>query len=315
MKSRPTKNIIPRNQGTDAKEHDRLIALMLKQQERNFKQMGRSPSIQSMGQKSELNSSIDYLQGLSSKMEGMNTSHHNTTLKSAEQNVSLTIPDTFGLNTVDDVPMTSGHLHLAAPKYGCMKSGGVLPTYKQYKHQITERKYPSIPLRTSTVSNLVPLHDIDSFTSSTYGLDQLQPITYSSSDAIQIRDPSINPYAGLSDSGPTSTGPTSTGPTSTTQRKTLRRTFRIGKAPNHPTVSVLISNRTMRKEINCKKQSLKEQPMTEVKKSLIKQGLIKVGTACPNDVLRKLYEEASSVCGTIKNHNPEVLVHNYFNHL
>ena len=97
------------------------------------------------------------------------------------------------------------------------------------------------------------------------------------------------------------------------QKKTMRRTFRLGKSKHYPRVSVLVSNRTLRKQISSRCQELKQVPLDEVKKTLIKKGFIKVGSTAPNDVLRKMYESISLICGDIQNHNPDNLVYNYFN--
>jgi hypothetical protein len=58
---------------------------------------------------------------------------------------------------------------------------------------------------------------------------------------------------------------------------------------------------------------LKMKPIPEVKKYLREHNLIKSGSYCPNDVLRKMYESVSLICGEIQNHNPENLLYNYFN--
>lgn len=97
------------------------------------------------------------------------------------------------------------------------------------------------------------------------------------------------------------------------QKRTMRRTFRLGKSKHYPRVSVLVSNRTLRKQISSRCQELKQVPLDEVKKTLIKKGFIKVGSTAPNDVLRKMYESISLICGDIQNHNPDNLVYNYFN--
>jgi hypothetical protein len=96
------------------------------------------------------------------------------------------------------------------------------------------------------------------------------------------------------------------------QRKTLRRTFHLGKSDKVPRVSVLISNRTIRNHISNTAQLLKQTPIHDVKKYLIKNGFIKVGSIAPNDVLRKMYETAMTACGVIHNYNPENMVYNYF---
>jgi hypothetical protein len=53
--------------------------------------------------------------------------------------------------------------------------------------------------------------------------------------------------------------------------------------------------------------------MEDVRKYLIKKGLIRVGSSCPNDVLRKMYESSMMMCGEIQNHNPDNLLYNYLN--
>ena len=97
------------------------------------------------------------------------------------------------------------------------------------------------------------------------------------------------------------------------RKKTLRRTYKIGKSKVLPRVSVLVSNRTIRNNISTKSQLLKQVDMSEVKKYLIKRGFIKVGSSAPNDVLRKMYEEAVLMCGELQNHNPENLLYNFMN--
>ena len=97
------------------------------------------------------------------------------------------------------------------------------------------------------------------------------------------------------------------------QRRTTRRTFKLGKSKIHPKVSVLISNKTLRNNITTKTQLLKETPIQDIKRDLQKKGLIRVGSIAPNDVLRKMYESISLLCGEIQNHNPDNLLYNFFN--
>ena len=54
------------------------------------------------------------------------------------------------------------------------------------------------------------------------------------------------------------------------QKRTLRRTYRVGKSKHYPRVGVLVSNKTLRKQITTKSQLLKQVPMEDVKKTLIK---------------------------------------------
>jgi hypothetical protein len=95
------------------------------------------------------------------------------------------------------------------------------------------------------------------------------------------------------------------------QRKIARRTYRIGKSKILPKVSVLVSNRTLRNNITTKAQLLKQTPISEIKHFLVKRGFIKVVSNTPNDILRKMYESISLICGEVQNHNSENLLYNY----
>ena len=97
------------------------------------------------------------------------------------------------------------------------------------------------------------------------------------------------------------------------QRKKTTRTFRVGKSKFYPRVGVLIPNKTIRTQILNKKQKLRETPLEDIRKHLIKKGLIRVGSSCPNDVLRQMYESSMMMCGELQNHNPDNLLFNYLN--
>jgi hypothetical protein len=77
---------------------------------------------------------------------------------------------------------------------------------------------------------------------------------------------------------------------------------------------VLVSNKTIRKNITTKKTLLQQTSIQDIKKFLIKKGFIKVGSIAPNDVLRKMYETVNMMCGDVQNHNPDNLLYNYFNY-
>jgi hypothetical protein len=95
------------------------------------------------------------------------------------------------------------------------------------------------------------------------------------------------------------------------RKKIYKRTYRVGKHPKKSKISVLISNKTVRNRLSTQAQLLKQTPMNEIRKFLIKKGFIKVGSSTPNDVLRKMYESVSLVCGEIQNHNNENLLYNF----
>ncbi len=97
------------------------------------------------------------------------------------------------------------------------------------------------------------------------------------------------------------------------QKRIVKRTFRVGKSKVYPRVGVLVANKTIRNDLATRLQEIKQTPIEKVKRDLIKRGLIKVGSSAPNDVLRKMYESVSMVCGEVQNHNSENLLYNYLN--
>ena len=97
------------------------------------------------------------------------------------------------------------------------------------------------------------------------------------------------------------------------RKKIFKRTYRVGRSQTEPKIGVLVSNKTVRNRISTQAQLLKQTPIQEVRKYLIKKGFIKIGTNAPNDVLRKMYETVSLVCGEIQNHNPDNLLYNFIN--
>jgi hypothetical protein len=97
------------------------------------------------------------------------------------------------------------------------------------------------------------------------------------------------------------------------RKKTIKRTFNIGRSGIYSKIGVLIKNRTLRNRITTQKQLLKQAKIDDIKMYLIKNGLIKVGTTAPNDVLRQMYESAVMIGGEVHNYNVESLLHNYLN--
>jgi hypothetical protein len=97
------------------------------------------------------------------------------------------------------------------------------------------------------------------------------------------------------------------------RRKIFKRTYKVGLSKSEPKIGVLVSNKTIRDRISTHAQLLKQTHIQDVRKFLIKRGFIKIGTIAPNDVLRKMFETISLVCGEIENHNPENLLYNFIN--
>ena len=91
------------------------------------------------------------------------------------------------------------------------------------------------------------------------------------------------------------------------KRRTLR-VFRLGKCGRK--VGVLVRSRKTKKKIARECNVLKKATVPHIKKYLRRHNLLKIGSAAPEDVLRKLYE-AAYLSGDIYNRNPDYLLHNY----
>ena len=102
------------------------------------------------------------------------------------------------------------------------------------------------------------------------------------------------------------------GPRKTKIRKRCIRKskYRVGKTAKNRTISVLITNNQTRRRVQSDLMDLKRKPISEIKKDLYKQNLLKVGTLCPPDVIRTIYEN-SMLAGKIKNTGKGVSIHNF----
>jgi hypothetical protein len=188
------------------------------------------------------------------------------------------------------------------PKYGCLKHGGTLPTYRTWKSQ-TQRAYPS----TNTTSII---GGTNSNTNSNTKVEQKRPNLAQRHAEMRAFFKTQTKQKESSDKNERAKKYLK----QKKQKRIMKRTFRVGKSKFHPRVSVLVSNQTMRNKVQHALSNLKNTPIEEVRKFLVKKGLIRVGSSCPNDVLRKMYESANLLCGEMQNHNPDNLLYNYLNH-
>ena len=204
------------------------------------------------------------------------------------------------------------------PRFGCLK-GGNLPTYRTWNH--TQKNNQSIhtnsqpnynqSIHTNSQSNLNQSNLNEPIQSFIEGKPTLESNLLRENELNQNRKRMSEIKQSIhKNKEPTVVKKHVYYPK---QRKTLRRTYTVGKSKVFPKVSVLISNKTIRSDISTKTQLLKQVPINDVKKYLIKHGFIRIGTVSPNDVLRKMYESAILICGNINNHNPDNLLYNFFN--
>ena len=219
---------------------------------------------------------------------------HPTAVPVMDNNIKLEFP-TESKNTT---------MPASVPTYGCLK-GGYLPTYRSIMNS-TQKNRPISTSSPSTIFGNIPLTNINNMqsggqsstpdlvdTNTNTNINRIETIKQTA-DKIQELNKKERPKINK-------------------RKKTLRRTYKIGKSKVFPRVSVLVSNKTIRNNISTTTQLLKQTPIQDVKKYLMQHGFIKVGSIAPNDVLRKMYESATLICGEVHNHNPDNLLYNYFN--
>jgi hypothetical protein len=237
---------------------------------------------------------------------------HNQTLRAPQKNSMLyNLPLDNVLNSIKEVSNTLSvsqeqppifikstaiQVASAKPQYGCLKNGS-LPTYKNWLHS-TQRNN----------SSAIALPQNNAFSTSEIKSSMLSPPVQQLPSKELLKSSEIRQRMEKIQS--LSRPPVAI---KKKQKRTVRRTFKIGKSRTVPRVSVLVSNRTIRNNISTKAQLLKQTPISEVKKYLIKHGFIRVGSSAPNDVLRKMYESSIMICGELQNHNPDNLLYNFLN--
>jgi len=280
MKVEPTEN----NKTTKRK----ILNYIRKQQEETYKHLlkddiAKVKPVSDSAVKSDFESSLEFLENVVKAPPAPK----NTTLKTrplinpypiVDENVAILPPENIFEAIVPPI-IPSGHvMQLTKPNYGCLK-GGALPTYRAWKSQTQKNADVVLPKMTEEQNRA-----------------ELRQFFKKRKNEKHKMENAKRPFD-----------------MQNRQKRTMRRTFRVGKSKVYPKIGVLVSNRTIRNQIQSKCQLLKETSIEEVKKYLVKHGLIRIGCSTPNDVLRKIYESAMLMCGEIHNHNPDNLLYNYFN--
>jgi len=99
-------------------------------------------------------------------------------------------------------------------------------------------------------------------------------------------------------------------PPETNVRKTLKKTYRVGRSADGQ-ISVLLPDVKRRREIAAHRENLTRKSMTDIKKYLIKKGYIRGATAAPQNMLQTMYENLGMINGVVTNHNAEIMLDNY----
>jgi hypothetical protein len=238
----------------------------------------------------EFQEAKQFMETLSAKNELKNKMKNYTLKQTANVISPQHFPEISSLQAIEPTMQTIpiSPIQLASPKYGCLKNG-TLPTYRSFMNS-TQKQYPT-PILIGGGSANPRVEEIE--TKIANSMKRVSEMTQTSDKMKQFK-----PFQK---------------PKKQKQKRTLRRTYKIGKSKVLPKVSVLVSNKTLRNNISTKSQLLKQVPIQDVKKYLIKRGFIKVGSIAPNDVLRKMYESAILICGEVQNHNPDNLLYNFLN--
>ena len=311
-----------------------IINMMRKHQETQYKEKFEQPG----GNKSSIQQDVNAFQSdFDNAKEFFSNLQSNDSKKKAPSNHTLkqhtpimppiqlqpkiTLPSlhdiTGSITTTNTTPVTRINSNiLPQPKYGCLKNG-VLPTYRALMNQ-TRKNVPSTNITHHTnhtnhnnhsisnnshnISNNKPIEHKERVGGTTNNIVEKPTMTELAKTAItsnQIQTKLMNAEKNKAQQRKQK------------RKKTIRRTYKIGRSKIMPKVSVLVSNKTIRNNITTKTHLIKQTPIHEIRNYLIRHGFIRVGAVTPNDVLRKMYESAMLICGEIQNHNPDNLLYNF----
>ena len=93
-------------------------------------------------------------------------------------------------------------------------------------------------------------------------------------------------------------------------KKTIKRTYTLGKSKIHKKVGVLIKDKNTRKRVLQAQRDIKRHGINDVKQYLRTHGLMKAGSSAPNDIVRKIYETAM-LSGEVTNQDKDILLQNF----
>jgi hypothetical protein len=93
-------------------------------------------------------------------------------------------------------------------------------------------------------------------------------------------------------------------------KKTIKRTYTLGKSKIHKKVGVLIKDKNTRKRVLQAQRDIKRHGINDIKQYLRTHGLMKTGSSAPNDIIRKIYESAM-LSGEVTNQDKDILLQNF----
>lgn len=304
-----------------------ILRMIRQQQNEKYEEMLEKNNIMDKKIKNDLGSNLNseykkaenYLKHLSEKVNTNNTTlknnkaytNYGSMANYATENNIETV-NNIKVNNSDTISLNN------QPKYGCLKNGS-LPTYKSYMNNTRKNLPIHQPLQQPQLSQQIQVAQPLQVAQPTHIANSL-PVNQNPN--INIMNDSNNNKINNYLNNSISTKPSfninnnllKEHKTKCKKRKKiLRRTYKVGKNKALNKISILVSNKSIRNNTTTNKQLYKQVPIDEIKIYLIKHGFIKIGTICPPNLMRKMYETALLMCGEIKNHNPENLLYNFIN--
>jgi hypothetical protein len=226
--------------------------------------------------------------------------------------------------------------------YGCLK-GGVKPTFKTWNK--TQRQHPSVDQHTPSLNiNTASLGGSSNTTLRETKMKELKekmrrkqqslevaqpppapapipaPTPHPQAEPERTMDISVAPLVQeipamiMTEAVPVdaSTIPNvqTGGGVSKRIKKTIKRTYTLGKSKIHKRVGVLIKDKNTRKRVLNAQRDIKRHGINDIKQYLRTRGLIKTGSSAPNDIIRKIYESAM-LSGEVTNQDKDILLQNF----
>jgi hypothetical protein len=218
--------------------------------------------------------------------------------------------------------------------YGCLK-GGVKPTFKTWNK--TQRQQPSLE-QPSLIINTSSLGGSSNTTLRETKMKELKDKMRRKQQSLEVAQPLITapipkpepeknvvisvaplvqevPAMIITDTpqvnetdGPTTQNVQTSG--SKRIKKTIKRTYTLGKSKIHKKVGILIKDKNTRKRVLNAQRDIKRHGINDIKQYLRTRGLMKAGSSAPNDIVRKIYESAM-LSGEVTNQDKDILLQNF----
>lgn len=236
---------------------------------------------------------------LSMNTQPMNTQHMNTQPMNTLP-VNNIIPDSFLDNSsISQQPLpnkNTGFNNQIDPPYGCLKNANK-PTYRNWlrhtqKNRDNHNNHDNMNSLESKMNNNNSMDNTVSNNINNTREDKLSQIKN------KFQQDNISNNEAKS--------------TNCIIKKTIKKKYKLGKSKKKSIISVLIKGSTFRQKIANEKHKLSKKNISHIKSYLKKHGLLKSGSSCPNDILRKMYED-SILTGYVTNKNKDTLIHNFLN--